>query len=250
MWSEPSGSSTSACRTVTASPRRPRTRSRTQPEMFWPPSSVHRPSPRGDRSTGNAATTRTGGAVRGSMTPTSNGTIATLAQPAVVEARPVPAGRRSRRSIVRPVVEVGGRISPVDARQSSSVATTTRLPSAQLDLELGDQAELVAVVAPLVPGLPAEPASIPAVAEDRRRSRSRPGVRSAVTSYVSARSRWRYGVQPGASRSAETGRPLILTWCSPSAVTWRRARVTAPQVELSAQEGAGACRDCPGRPAA
>ena len=105
VWSEPSGSSTSAWRTVTASPRRPRTRSRTKPAMFWPPSSwTSAAGPRPTGSTGQVARRRrTGGAMRGSMT---RGVDGHDARPAASRWCRSPGGpsrrRRTRRSMTQP----------------------------------------------------------------------------------------------------------------------------------------------------
>ena len=170
----PSGSSTSAWRTTTRSSRTPRTVSRTQPEMFWPPSSRQHPSPACVRRTGRTAIRRTGGADRGSIRPGSNGTLVAAIQRSVVEARRVPAGLRHAQVDRAAVVQVrradlGGRRPPAPVRRDDQAR-----PVDALDLELGNQPELPAVAASVVRRVPTEPPAVPPVPEHARRWRSAP----------------------------------------------------------------------------
>ena len=90
------------------------------------------------------------------------------ARPApVVEARAVPVGTALPEVGRAPVVEVGG--SDLPGRRPPILIGGDHDPTAigAVDLELSDEPDLLAVVASLVPRLPAEAASIPSVAEDR-----------------------------------------------------------------------------------
>ena len=180
MWSEPSGSRTSAWRTRDPVPRRPLTRSRTQPEMFWPPSSRDAPSGRDGARRGSSATTRTGGATRGS---TTRGVERAPRGPRA-RRRPAKPGASSppalRRSMAQPSYRSAGRISPVEARhvaigRRSSTARAVR----RVHLQLRDQAQLVAVVGSGRRGDSSPCARDTSRRPARRRSRSRPGASSA-----------------------------------------------------------------------
>ena len=122
----------------------------------------------------------------------SSGTTAAGAQPESSKPGPVPA--RLARAAGRPRSRRTGRRSGSrrsTARQVPSVADRDRGAVGELDLELGEQADLPAVPAAVLLRVPAEPAAVPAVAEHGRRARSSPAASRSVTSWLVTSSRCR-----------------------------------------------------------
>ena len=110
---------------------------------------------------------RTGGATRGSITVLSYETTFDRIPMAVVETGESPPGLLLPKVDDRAVVEVrrpdrtGGSLPGLIADDALG------LPVRGVDLQLGDQAELLAVVAPVTFGIPAQPPPIPTIAKDR-----------------------------------------------------------------------------------
>ncbi len=188
-----------------------------------------------------------GGATRGSISDGSIGITLADCQPAASNpGRSHPLGS-CRASMNDPSYRSAARMTPVDATQVASLAITIGGPSA-------NAISNCAIRPSSRPYRPRESSPHP--------SRPRyhpspstppitfgPSTRRPVTSYVSARSRRPYGVQPGARRSSETGRPLIVTALQPNDVTWSRpARGRAGSSNARRSSGDGDCRSAPGSP--